>query len=177
LDFYQHPPSILTASLAKGMGAFGGVIAAEPALLKVIDMLGRQNINTSHLSPMVAAQGLFHLRYYLAHRTRLQAALNKNLEVFNRELKMHGLQLYQDNGYIHPIFSFCMTSENKALDAILEVFKSGFVGAFFPPPIAPLPTLRLSLHRLVPELELSRLAEVLAKQGFRPLKFVSRIKS
>lgn len=170
LDHHRATPDILTASLAKGLAGFGGMIAGKRSLVKVIDMLGRQNVNTSHLSPVVAAQCLIHLRHYRRNLGAIRSELDGKIQLFNELLAREGLAAYEDaSRYAHPIFSFGLGSEREAARAIRELFASGVLGAFFPPPVAPKPTLRLSLHRKVPEETLRGLACTLRRLGFRPL--------
>jgi 7-keto-8-aminopelargonate synthetase-like enzyme len=170
LDFFENKPDVLTASLAKGLAGFGGLIVADQALARVIDSVGRQNINTSHLSPLTAAQSYINLRFFRKNLRRIVDDLHDKLKTFNIALAKQGLQQYQNhNGFLHPIFSFSGRSEAQVIEIYRELLKSGITGAFFPPPVAPDPTIRFSLHRMVSEEQLLSLAEILGRFQMKPL--------
>ena len=173
LDHFSTRPDVLTGSLAKGLAAFGGFVSGSRELVRVIDCIGRQNINTSHLSPILAAQGAINLEYFVKNDTQLVHELDRVVAGFHKALEKHGISPYESQGFQHPIFSFCAETEDEAIDAFLELAKLGFMGAFFPPPVAPKPTLRFSLHRNIPLEELPRLATALAQLGLKPLARVS----
>jgi 7-keto-8-aminopelargonate synthetase-like enzyme len=169
LDHFDSRPDVLTGSLAKGLAAFGGFVSGSRELVRVIDCIGRQNINTSHLSPILAAQGAINLEYFVKNDSRMVAELERVVSGFHEALETYGISPYESQGFRHPIFSFCAETEDDAIDAFLELAKLGFMGAFFPHPVAPKPTLRFSLHRNIPLDELTRLASVLARLGLQPL--------
>jgi 8-amino-7-oxononanoate synthase len=170
LDFFDTRPDVLTASLAKGLAGFGGVIAGGDSAIRVIDCFGRQNINTSHLSPLVAAQSFFNLQFLRQNLAAIRDELTAKVHHFNQELEEAGLKHYQDHGrFSHPIFSFCGDSEAQVIKAYQGLLEAGFTAAFFPPPVSPLPTIRFSLHRKVDFRSLSRLARLLKASGLQPL--------
>ena len=169
LDHFDSRPDVLTASLAKGLAGFGGLIAGSRPMVRAIDCLGRQNINTSHLSPILAAQGEINLRFFLEHREKLVRELKEVVQIFHTELSKFGISPYGSTGFMHPIFSFCGESEDQVIDAFKVLLSEGFMGAFFPPPVSPKPTIRFSLHRKIPHSELIRLAQLLFKLKLTPL--------
>ncbi|ABC29898.1 7-keto-8-aminopelargonate synthetase and related enzyme [Hahella chejuensis KCTC 2396] len=170
LDYYESRPDVLTASLAKGLAGFGGMVAASRPVLRVIDCFGRQNINTSHLSPLATAQSYFNLKHLRANLSAFTADLNQAVRFFNQALDRRSLKQYQDaNTYAHPIFSFYGDSETQVVEAYQLLLENGFTGAFFPPPVAPAPTIRFSLHRKVDSESLTRLAVLIERCGLRPL--------
>jgi 7-keto-8-aminopelargonate synthetase-like enzyme len=169
LDHFSSRPDILTASMAKGLAAFGGFISGSRELVRVIDCIGRQNINTSHLSPILAAQASINLEHFISHQDVLVAELDSVVSGFHHALAKQGISPYADGSFCYPIFSFCTDTEDQAIDAFLELAELGFMGALFPPPVAPKPTLRFSLHRKVPVSELERLAREISRLGLRPL--------
>ena len=167
IDLYKTAPDVLSSSMAKGLAGFGGAILANDVIYQVLDCFGRQNINTSHLSPLCAAQSLFNLRSYL-NRPELNAELKEKITHFRDELKKRGMESYKGD-FVHPIFSFENKSEELVINFCNKLFEEGFVCAFFPPPVAPNPTLRFSLHRAIPKEELTRLAELLSQSGLKSL--------
>ena len=168
VDFFKHKPDLLTASLAKGLAGFGGMIAGQVPLMKVIDCLGRQNTNTSHLSPILAAQGLYQLRHYRENLRSFQSDLYKKMDVFNSELRFGGINPYES--FLHPIFSFTHADGQVVLQAVQELFEIGVVPALFPPPVAPTPTIRFSLHRELSNERLRQAAIVLRKFKMVPVR-------
>lgn len=170
VDHAQHMPDILTASLAKGLAGFGGVIAGSSALIKIIDCFGRQNINTSHLSPILAAQGLYQLKYYRKNKRELQSQLFNKVRFFNSQLEHRYLNPYKSLGFLHPIFSFTHDDGRVVIDTVKELFDAGIIPAVFPPPVAPTPTIRFSLHRHVSYERLAQAAEILYRRGLRPVR-------
>ncbi len=166
LDLYSARPDVITGGFGKAFGAFGGFAVTNKYLAEVIGMMGRQNINTSHMSPVMAGQALINLRYYRAHQDEIQRTLMEVLRTFNSELERYGLACYPDpDRYIHPIFSFHKESERDTLTCFRRLMDEGFLPSFFPPPVSPYPTLRFSFHRLVPLEDLKRLAALLGSMG------------
>jgi 7-keto-8-aminopelargonate synthetase-like enzyme len=166
LDLFESRPDVLTGGFGKGLGSFGGFAVSNRALGAVIDILGRQNVNSSFMSPIVAAQSLIHLRYYRAHQATLAAELARKLRVFNDALGAHGLACYPDpDDLLHPVFCLYKERELDTLACQSHLIEAGFLPSFFPPPVAPYPSLRMSLHRCLPESELVRLAGELGTLG------------
>ena len=50
-----------------------------------------------------------------------------------------------------------------------ELMNNGYVVSFFPPPVAPYPTLRFSFQRKIPVESFSRIVEILVKHNFKPI--------
>jgi len=170
IDFFSTKPDVVTSSLAKGLAGFGGMVVADRALTRTIDCFGKQNVNTSHLSPIVAAQSFYNLKSYRENFYSYKAELNNLLHRFNAKLGELGVQQYPDSDvYIHPIFSFEGDDEAKVLKVYQELLENGYMGAMFPPPVAPKPTIRLSLHRKVKPQSLDNLARIICKHNMRPL--------
>lgn len=166
VDLYARRPDVLTGGFSKAFGAYGGFALASRALGAALDILGRQNVNTSFLSPIAAAQSLIHLRYYREHADALQAELRGRLRAFNGALAGHGLACYpRPDEHLHPIFCLYKRSESETLACQQELIAEGFFPSFFPPPVAPHPSLRISVHRCLPEAELLRLADTLSTRG------------
>ena len=162
LDVFAARPDVVTGGFGKAFGSFGGFAVASRELGCVIDILGRQNVNTSFLSPIVAAQALINLRYYRAHQASLSAELGRKLRAFNGALAEHGLACYPaPDEHLHPIFCLYRENELATLESHKRLIAEGFLCSFFPPPVAPYPSLRFSLHRCLPEDELRRLAGLL----------------
>ncbi|MFT6260972.1 MAG: 7-keto-8-aminopelargonate synthetase-like enzyme [Bermanella sp.] len=170
IDFFSKKPDVVTSSLAKGLAGFGGMIVGSQAVIRAIDCHGRQNVNTSHLSPVVAAQSYFNLIDYRTHFIEYRKELFSLLTDFNNKLGELGIRQYPDaDTYIHPIFSFEGDDEAKVLRVYQDLLECGFMGAMFPVPVAPNPTIRLSLHRSVDPKSLNLLAEKLKEHGMQPL--------
>lgn len=170
IDFFDEKPDVVTSSLAKGLAGFGGMIVSDLPVVRAIDCHGRQNVNTSHLSPIVAAQSYFNLREYRENFDQYKSQLTNLLTKFNDKLGELGIRQYPDpKVYIHPIFSFEGDDEAKVLKVYQELLEAGYMGAMFPPPVAPKPTIRLSLHRMVNPESLNTLAEKLKANGLQPL--------
>jgi len=164
LDLFQERPDVITGGFGKAFGAFGGFVVANEAMTEVINSLGRQNINTSNLSPIMAAQALINLRHYRANLSEIQGTLVGKLRLFNEALSAYGLASYADpDRYIHPIFCLYQKQEQQTLENFRELISEGFLPSFFPPPVATYPSLRFSLHRLLPDEELLRLAKLLGE--------------
>ncbi len=162
VDLYDARPDVVTGGFGKAFGAFGGFTVASAPLCEAISALGRQNVNTSHVSPVMAGQALFNLRHYRAHQDEVQGQLLRVIRSFNEALAPHGIQSYPEpERYIHPIFCFFQRSERDTLACFNRLVEEGFLPSFFPPPVAPWPSLRFSFHRLVPEDEVVRLADLL----------------
>jgi len=166
LDFFDTKPDVLTGGFGKAFGAFGGFVVANKSLGWIIDIFGRQNVNTSHLSPLSAAQALFNLRYYRRHHEQLSAELFGKLRIFNEALAGGGINCYEceDEGngnYIHPIFCFYRKSEIETLKCMRRLLEEGILPSFFPPPVAPHPSLRFSLHRMLREKDILKAANCL----------------
>ncbi len=170
IDFFPEMPDVVTSSLAKGLAGFGGMIAGNKAVIRAIDCHGRQNVNTSHLSPIVAAQSYYNLKEYRENFRKYKDELTSLLTNFNDKLGELGMRQYPDaEVYIHPIFSFEGDDEAEVLKVYQDLLNCGFMGAMFPTPVAPKPTIRLSLHRLVNPNSLNVLAEKLKQHGMQPL--------
>lgn len=166
LDLFASRPDVLTGGFGKAFGSFGGFALANRALGASIDLLGRQNVNSSFMSPLVAAQALYNFRYYRDNQPRLSEALNRRLRAFNRALGDWGLACYADpDTHIHPVFCLYKHTESETLACFRRLLASGFLPSFFPPPVAQFPSLRFSVHRGVPEAELVRLAGLLGTMG------------
>ncbi len=166
VDLYEARPDVITGGFGKAFGAFGGFAVADRGLAEAISVLGRQNVNTSHMSPIMAGQALINLRHYRANQAQVQGQLMKVIRTFNAALEPHGIQSYPEpDRYIHPIFCFFKQSERETLECFNTLVAEGFLPSFFPPPVAPWPSLRFSLHRLIPEDEVVRLAELLGTMG------------
>jgi 8-amino-7-oxononanoate synthase len=166
IDLYDARPDVITGGFGKAFGAFGGFTVASRGLAEAISLLGRQNVNTSHMSPVMAGQALINLRHYRAHQDEIQGQLMKTIRAFNAALAPHGIQAYPEpDRYIHPIFCFFKRSERETLDCFNRLVDEGFLPSFFPPPVAPWPSLRFSFHRLVSEEEAVRLAGLLGTMG------------
>lgn len=162
VDLYDARPDVVTGGFGKAFGAFGGFAVASHELAEAIGLLGRQNVNTSHMSPVMAGQALINLRHYREHQDAIQGQLMKVIRTFNAALAPHGIQSYPEpDRYIHPIFCFFKRSERGTLTCFNRLVAEGFLPSFFPPPVAPWPSLRFSFHRLVPEDEVVRLAALL----------------
>ncbi|MGE5342543.1 MAG: aminotransferase class I/II-fold pyridoxal phosphate-dependent enzyme [Candidatus Omnitrophota bacterium] len=166
LDFSNTQPDVLTGGFSKAFGAFGGFAVAKRNIGWVIDIFGRQNVNTSHLSPLAAAQSLINLKYYRKHHDELATELFGKLHLFNSTLAQGGINCYDDEGegnkgYIHPIFCFYRKSEIKTLECMRTLLKQEILSSFFPPPVAPYPSLRFSLHRMLLEEDILRAANCL----------------
>ena len=162
LDLYERRPDVITGGFGKAFGSFGGFALASRGLGTAIDILGRQNVNTSFLSPLLAAQSLIHLRYYREHTREIQSELFGRLRTFNAALATHGLACYpRPDEHVHPIFCLYKQSESETLACQHRLINEGFFPSFFPPPVAPYPSLRFSIHRCLPDAELTRLAALL----------------
>lgn len=162
IDLFHSRPDVLTGGFGKAFGSFGGFALASRELATAIDLLGRQNVNTSFLSPIMAAQSLIHLRYYRAHQGALQGELMGKVRRFNAELGRFGLACYPaPDEHLHPVFCLYQRSESETLACHNRLIAEGLFCSFFPPPVAPFPSLRFSLHRCVPEDELVRAAGLL----------------
>ncbi len=163
-DLFDARPDVITGGFGKALGSFGGFAVASRSLTTVIDLLGRQNVNTTNLSPMVAAQALIHLRYYRENQQAVSGELLRKVRLFNEALAANGLDVYaQPERYAHPIFCLFKESERETLDCQQQLMDAGFLPSFFPPPVAPHPSLRFSLHRSLPEEEILRLADLLGQ--------------
>jgi len=170
LDYFKSKPDVLTSSLAKGLAGFGGVIVGQKSIIRAIDCFGRQNINTSHLSPLVAAQSYFNLKFLRENLAQMATELNSKLIHFNCELDKLGIRQYKNHDkFIHPIFSFYAETEIEGFNAYQKLLENGFTGALFPPPVSPKPTIRLSLHRKIDTESLSRLAVLIKECNLKPL--------
>ena len=170
LDFFQSKPDVLTASLAKGLAGFGGMIVGSSAIVRVIDCFGRQNINTSHLSPLVTAQSFFNLKFLRENLSDLQAEQISKVRYFNQKLQEFGIRQYEnDEIFAHPIFSYFGETEGQMIDVVQKMFALGFTVAFFPQPVAPKPTIRFSLHRKVDFESLNKLAHFLKDHNLQAL--------
>ncbi len=162
IDCFRARPDVVTGGFGKAFGAFGGFAVASRPLAAAIDILGRQNVNTSHLSPIMAAQALINLRYYREHHDAIASELFGKLHAFNDALAKHGLACYPEpHEHIHPIFCLYKKTEHDTLACQKRLVREGFLASFFPPPVAPYPSLRFSLHRSVPEGDLLRLVDQL----------------
>jgi 7-keto-8-aminopelargonate synthetase-like enzyme len=162
IDLFHERPDVVTGGFGKALGSFGGFAVASESLATAIDILGRQNVNTSFMSPIVAAQSLINLRWYRAHTAEINGELRGKLRAFNAALGEHGLACYPaPDEHIHPIFCLYRPSESATLKGHKQLIAAGFLPSFFPPPVAPYPSLRFSLHRCLPEDELRRLAGLL----------------
>ena len=129
VDMYKSAPDVYSTSLAKGLAGFGGAILANGEIYQVIDCFGRQNINTSHLSPLCAAQSLFNLKTYLK-RPELNTELKEKITHFRDELKKRGMESYKGD-FVHPIFSFENKSEAKVIDFCNRLFQRAMFVLFF----------------------------------------------
>lgn len=168
LDLFDARPDVLTGGLGKGLGSFGGFAACDRSLAAVIDILGRQNVNSSFMSPLVAAQSLAHLRYYRQHHAALAEELMRKVRTFNAALGEVGLACYPEpDDLVHPVFCLYQDRELDTLACQRRLIEAGFLPSFFPPPVAPAPSLRFSLHRCLEEADLVRLAGVLGGMGLR----------
>lgn len=168
LDLFDARPDVLTGGFGKGLGSFGGFAVCNRSLGAVIDILGRQNVNSSFLSPLVAAQALIHLRYYRDHHDALAGELDRKVRAFNAALGEVGLACYREaEALVHPVFCFYRDRELETLDRQRHLIDAGFLPSFFPPPVAPAPSLRFSLHRCLEEADLLRLAAELGQLGLR----------
>lgn len=164
IDLYEARPDVVTGGFGKAVGAFGGFAVADAPLAEAISALGRQNVNTSHMSPVMAGQALINLRQYRSHQPEIQGQLLEVIRTFNEALGRHGIQCYPEpERYIHPIFCFFKRSERETLECFQRLVAEGFLPSFFPPPVAPWPSLRFSFHRLVPVDEVVRLADLLGE--------------
>lgn len=164
VDLFSSRPDVITGGFGKAMGSFGGFTVANRALATVIDVNGRQNVNTSFLSPLVAAQSLIHLRYYRSHHDQVSGQLNERLRTFNAALDRVGLACYPaPDEHLHPIFCLFRKDELATLQSHKRLIAEGFLPSFFPPPVAPWPSLRMSLHRCLPLDDLERLAGLLGE--------------
>ena len=162
IDLYDAKPDVITGGFGKALGSFGGFAVANQNLGLVINVFGRQNVNTSHMSPIIAAQSIFNLRYYRQNQKELSSLLNEIIHHFNNQLKENGLVCYPEpDKYINPIFCLYKKTETETLDCYKKLIKEGFLPSFFPPPVATYPSLRFSLHRNIPMSELTRLAKLL----------------
>lgn len=163
LDLFEARPDVVAGGFGKALGSFGGFAVASGPLATVIDLFGRQNVNTSFLSPLSAAQSLIQLRWYRQNLTTVQAERDARVLAFNAALGRHGLACYPAPGeHRHPIFCLYGESERATLEALKGLIAAGFLPSFFPPPVAPHPSLRFSVHRALPLAELERLADHLA---------------
>jgi len=166
LDLFDGRPDMLTGGFGKAIGSFGGFVVSNQALGAAIDVLGRQNVNTSFMSPLSAAQSLINLRYYRAHHDTVAGELRERMQTFNSALAAVGLACYpKPDEHLHPIFCLFRTDEQGTLDGQKQLIAHGFLPSFFPPPVAPWPSLRFSLHRCLPLDELRRLAALLGEMG------------
>jgi len=185
LDYFESKPDVLTASLAKGLAGFGGVIVGSLAVIRSIDCMGRQNINTSHLSPLVTAQSYFNLKFLRENLDFLHNELASKVIYFNESLKMLNIRQYDDSQlFAHPIFSYYGESEEHVIAVFQKMLELGFAAAFFPQPVSPFPTIRFSLHRKVEKESLSKLAlfikdnnlKALSEQYWPRLNYLKQIK-
>lgn len=166
LDLFESRPDVVTGGFSKGLGSFGGYAVCNRSLGAVIDILGRQNVNSSFLSPLVAAQSLIHLRYYREHQPELSAALMQRARTFEDALAAQGLSCYaRPEELLHPVFCLYRPRELDTLRCQRQLIEQGFLPSFFPPPVAPWPSLRFSLHRGLHDEDLRRLAELLGGLG------------
>lgn len=163
IDIYKSRPDVLTGGFAKAFGSFGGFCVTSRALGELIALHGRQNINTSFLSPILAAQSLIHVKFYRKNIAFIQQELFHKLRLFNDSMAKVGLNCYRTGEqYIHPIFCFYKKTESETLTSFRHLLDKGFLPSFFPQPVAPFPSLRFSFHRTIPMEEISRLANSLA---------------
>ena len=165
IDIYKSKPDVLTGGFAKAFGSFGGFCVTSRALGEIITLHGRQNINTSFLSPIMAAQSLIHVRFYRKNTEAIQRELFGKLRFFNEAMAKVGLNCYQSGDqYIHPIFCFYKKTEAETLKSFRRLLEKGFLASFFPQPVAPFPSLRFSFHRTLPIEEISLLAYNLSRE-------------
>lgn len=166
VDLFDVKPDVITGGFGKAFGSFGGFALSSRSLGTAIDVLGRQNVNTSFLSPIVAAQALINFRYYREHREEVQGDLMRLVRRFNDELGRAGIACYPEpNEHIHPIFCLHKEHERETLECHNTLIDKGYFCSFFPPPVAPFPSLRFSLHRFLPESELVEVARLLSTMG------------
>lgn len=170
IDFFQFKPDVLTASLAKGLAGFGGVVLGSKAIVRVIDCMGRQNINTSHLSPLVAAQSYFNLKYLRENLQEIKTEQISKVKHFNQKLKELGIQQYESHEYFaHPIFSYYGQTEEQVISVFKKMLHAGYTAAFFPQPVSPMPTIRFSLHRKIDFQTLTSLALFIKENNLQAL--------
>lgn len=166
LDMYNSRPDVVTGGFGKAFGSFGGFAVANEHLASVISVFGRQNVNTSHLSPIMAAQSLINLRHFRENQEQIRGELRHLITSFNQELSKYGIECYKDpEHYIHPIFCLYKATERETLECQKELISEGFLPSFFPPPVAPKPSLRFSFHRNVPVDQAIRLAGILGRMN------------
>lgn len=162
IDLFDAKPDVLTGGFGKAFGSFGGFALASRELATAIDVLGRQNVNTSFMSPVMAAQSLIHFRYYRDNQSKVQGELMSGVRSFNAELGRFGLACYPTpDHHVHPIFCLYKRSESETLRCHNELIDKGLFCSFFPPPVARFPSLRFSLHRCLPESKLVEAAQLL----------------
>lgn len=85
-----HPRLITTGTLAKGLGAYGGFIAADAALIERIRTTAPAHLCTTPIPPAIAAAGLTALRT-IQHEPHRIERLTANADRLRRIISSHGL--------------------------------------------------------------------------------------
>lgn len=103
-----HPRLITTGTLAKGLGAYGGFIAADTALIERIRTTAPAHLCTTPVPPAIAAAGLAALRILQQepHRSQRLAA---NADRLRRIIASHGLPSTTGPA---PIVTFTLDDED-----------------------------------------------------------------
>jgi glycine C-acetyltransferase len=115
------PVDVHVSSLSKGLGCFGGYVAASGPIIELLVNSSRQFIYTSALPEHLCNAAIAAMR--IAKRGRLQPKLRRNIRYLTQRLRKAGLQTGTSESQIIPIM---IGSEERTVRLSEEFLSAGF---------------------------------------------------
>lgn len=156
----QVDVSIVT--LSKGLGLFGGAIAASTAMCQAVLNFGRAYVYSTNVPPMMAA-GVIEALAILRDEPDRIARVRQRAGSLRDQLKQAGIALLPGDSPIVPIV---MGSEESALTLSSELLTAGYLVAAIRPPTVAKGTsrLRMTVSSEHSEAEIRGLVDAIMRQ-------------
>lgn len=111
---------IVTGSLGKAIGAFGGFVCASKAVVDYLNDLGREFVFTTTLPPAVCAGALEAVRIIRQEGVRLRNQLSANAQRLRDGLHQYGFPIGMTESHIIPIIWGNETKTHRFAHAMAE---------------------------------------------------------